>query len=91
MQTSTRNPAKPHEPDDSRTLPASGVAAPVSPRAAALLHLVDDLRAALVGGDPEAALVLHETIGVLLRPAAPVAPSAEVVDLYAERKRRAGG
>jgi hypothetical protein len=56
-----------------------------------LLHLVDDLRAALVGGDPEAALVLHETIGVLLRPAAPVAPSAEVVDLYAERKRRAGG
>jgi len=50
---------------------------------------VDDLRAALVGGDTGTALVLSETIGTLLRAPAS-APSTGVVDLDAERKRRSG-
>ena len=97
MQKPTSNPAKPRRSDASRTNAASaerGVdVAPTetvpTPRAAALLHLVDDLRAALVGGDTGTALVLSETIGTLLRAPAS-APSTGVVDLDAERKRRSG-
>jgi len=78
-----------------RATPADGAAgaphaSPSSPRAAALLHLIDDMRAALVGGDREAALLLHETVGALLRAPSP-ASALEVVDLGAERRRRAGG
>ena len=80
VQTSPPKCAESGEPGDSQAKPAS-------PRAAALLHLLDGLRVALLGGDPEAALVLHETIGVLLRQPTPVAISAEVVDLAAERAR----
>jgi len=80
---SRRNPAVPVEP------PAvAPTAAPASPRAAMLAALSAGMTAALAGGDLDAARVAHEAIGRLL--GSPVR-GAEVVDLAAERERRAGG
>ena len=61
---------------------------PASSRAVMLAHLSADMGAALAAGDMEAARVAHDAIGRLL--GAPGAPAA-VVDLAAERERRAGG
>lgn len=66
---------------------------PASPRAALLAHLTGDMGAALVAGDLEAAKVAHEAIGRLLAPvvhSAEAGDGAKVVDLDAERARRAG-
>jgi hypothetical protein len=53
------------------------------------VRLAEDMRAAVVAGDVEAACVAHEAIGRLLGPAPVTATSADVVDLAAERERRA--
>lgn len=62
---------------------------PASPRAALLAHLAEDLRAAVLAGDVEAARVAHEAIGRLL--GGEVAGEGSVIDLAAERNRRDGG
>ena len=59
-----------------------------SPRAVMLAALSAGMTSALAVGDMEAARVAHEAIGRLL--GSPSTP-AGVVDLAAERERRAGG
>jgi hypothetical protein len=66
----------------------SAPAFPVSPRAAILAALSAALPACLAVGDVEAARVAHEAIGRLL---GSTGTPAAVVDLAAERERRAGG
>ncbi len=65
-----------------------------NPRTALLAHLSADMTAALAAGDLEAAAVAHEAIGRLLAPvmrsAEDAGDGAKVVDLDAERVRRAG-
>src|ERR1700679_106691 len=57
-----------------------------SPRAVMLAHLSADMGAALAAGDVEAARIAHDAIGKLL---GMPGLSAAVVDLAAERERRA--
>ncbi|WP_438014999.1 hypothetical protein WMF18_29480 [Sorangium sp. So ce315] len=67
----------------------SGASGTISPRAGLLAQLTELVRAALAGGDLEAARVANEALGKLL--AAPEQPSgdtADVVRLSAERARR---
>ena len=62
-------------------------------RAATIGRLADELGALVAAGDLEAAREVHETIGRLLgsvRSAGEGARGAVVVDLEAERERRAG-
>ncbi|NUQ72077.1 MAG: hypothetical protein HUU21_00660 [Polyangiaceae bacterium] len=59
-----------------------------SPRTALLVHLAEDLKAAIEAGDLEAARVAHEAIGRLLGSTA--AKNATVVDLATARARRDG-
>jgi hypothetical protein len=61
---------------------------PASHRAALLAHLAEDLKAAVLAGDVEAARVAHGAIGRLLGGEA--AGEGGVVDLTAERARRCG-
>jgi hypothetical protein len=82
VQTVAPNPPKPRQADESRTNPAS-------PRAALMAHLAEDMLAAVGGGDREAARVAYEAIGRLLGPAPGTVTSHDVVDLAAERERRA--
>ena len=91
---STSNPAKSGAPDVSRTNGAEPKAGPAeaaggggaSPRAVMLGHLSADMDAAIAAGDVEAARVAHEAIGRLLGSGG---TGAHVVDLAAERERRA--
>jgi integrase len=101
IQTATPNPAISGEPDDSLTKPsavsttvAAQPATPsANPRGALLAHLTAGMTAALAAGDLDAAKVAHDAIGRLLGGNAQPGMKAEgavVIDLDAERERRAG-
>jgi hypothetical protein len=79
--------ANPRELDASRRNPAStppiGSVALPSPRTAMLVHLTEDMRAALAAGDVEAALLAHDVIGRLLGARG---TSGAIVDLGAARE-----
>jgi hypothetical protein len=81
VQIATANCANARSTDVSLTKPAS-------PRTALLVHLAEDLKAAIEAGDLEAARVAHEAIGRLLGSTA--AKNATVVDLATARARRDG-
>ena len=83
-----RAPLDVGEPNAGEGAPLS---APLVGRSGVMVRLAGELGALVTAGDLEGARAVHETIGRLLAPVRPVErPGAVVVDLEAERERRAG-